>query len=335
VGAVTANLSPPDTRARRGRGEPSRAWARTSYSVRTVPAHGREWPSCPKPLRVLTAAAIVVLCGVPHAVNAQTSAQNHVDVDTPSTSADYDKVLDRAVDAFEAQDYARARELFEQAYVIRPNARVLRGLGISALHLERFTVAKRELTEALRESKQPLTANQRDGVTELLSWMQLNLGTLHLRLQPAKAHVLLDDEPIAGTELLMNPGAHRVFVSSDGFTSQEHELEIAAGQDKTLEVALSQNAVKPAQPTAVSAADAASTVPIAEPVESTPPMDRLHEPTRDNESSTVFERWWFWTAVGVVVAGGVATTVALTSTSAKSYETGGLGGVIMPLGRRP
>ncbi|HET6333524.1 MAG TPA: hypothetical protein VFG30_09945, partial [Polyangiales bacterium] len=85
------------------------------------------------------------------------------------------------MEAFDAQDYAKARELFEQAYGLRPNARVLRGLGISALHLERFTVSKRELTEALTETKQPLTANQREGVKELLSWMQLNLGTLQLR----------------------------------------------------------------------------------------------------------------------------------------------------------
>lgn len=338
MGAVTANLSPPEARARPGCDEPSRPWPRTSYLVlvRSVPARGCEAPPRRKPLRLLSAAAIVALWSVPHAVPAAASAQSHAGVSTSSTSADYDKLLDRALDAFEGQDYARARELFEQAYEIRPNARVLRGLGISALHLERFTVAKRELTAALRESKQPLTANQRDGVTELLSWMKLNLGTLELRLQPAKARVMLDDEPVAGTELVLKPGAHRVFVNADGFNSQEREVEIAAGQEKTLEVALSQHTVKAAQTSAVSAAEAASTVPIAEPAESTPPIGGLHEPTRDRESSTVFERWWFWTAVGVVVAGGVAATVALTSTApAKSYETGGLGGVIMPLGRTP
>jgi tetratricopeptide (TPR) repeat protein len=336
VGAVTANLSPRQTCARRGCDEPSRALARTSYSVRIVPARSCEWPLRRWLLGVLRAAALVALWGVLHAVNAQASAQSHADGDTASTSPEYDKALDRALDAFEAQDYARARELFERAYEIRPNARVLRGLGISALHLERFTVAKRELKEALRESKQPLTANQRDGVTELLSWMQLNLGTLQLRLQPAKARVMLDDEPVTGSELVLKPGAHRVFVNADGFASQEHEVEIAAGQEKTLEVALSQNAVKSPEAAAVSAAEAASTVPIDEPAEASPPIGRLHEPTRDRESSTVFERWWFWTAVGVVVAGGVATTVALTSTGpAKSYEHGGLGGVIMPLGRTP
>jgi hypothetical protein len=328
VGAVTANFGPRNARVC---DEPSRAWDRTSNSVKTVSARGFAWPLRRWLLRVLSAAAIVVLWSVPRATSAQTRAEG----DTAATSAEYDKLLDRAVDAFEAQDYPRARELFEQAYEVRPNARVLRGLGISALHLERFTVAKRELTEALRESKQPLTANQRDGVTELLSWMQLNLGTLQLRLQPAKARVMLDDAPVAGTELVLNPGAHRVFVSADGFTSEERDVEIAAGQEKTLEVELSQTAVKPAPASTVSAQEAASTVPIAEPAESTPAFG-LHEPTRDSDSSTVFERWWFWTAVGVVVAGGVATTVALTSAApAKSYEKGGLGGVIMQLGRTP
>src|SRR5262245_27475940 len=52
------------------------------------------------------------------------------------SAADYDSVLDRAVEAFEAKDYGHARAWFEKAYALQPNARVLRGMGISALHLE-------------------------------------------------------------------------------------------------------------------------------------------------------------------------------------------------------
>jgi hypothetical protein len=337
VGVVIANLGPADTQVHLGQNEPREPSDRTSLSVRTDPARGREWPLRRWRLRMLSAAAIALVCGFSRAASAQSTAQTHSDVGTASASTDYDKLLDRALDAFEAQDYARARELFEAAYEIRPNARVLRGLGISALHLERFTVAKRELTEALRETKQPLTANQRDGVTELLSWMQLNLGTLQLHLQPAKARVLLDDDAVTATELVLKPGAHRVHVSADGFASEEHSVEIAVGREQTLDVSLAKNVEKSAPVAAVSASEAAATVPIAEPEsESTPPLARVGEPAHDSESSSVLESWWFWTAVGVVVAGGVATTVALTSTApAKSYEKGGLGGVIMPLGRAP
>ncbi|HKU44172.1 MAG TPA: hypothetical protein VJR89_38690, partial [Polyangiales bacterium] len=123
------------------------------------------------------------------------------------SATDYDSVLDKAVEAFEAKDYAHARAWFERAYALQPNARVLRGMGISALHLEQFTVAKRELTAALEDARQPLTASQREGVTELLSWMSANLGTLRLDIQPANARVAVDGEVAAETEFLLAPGS--------------------------------------------------------------------------------------------------------------------------------
>jgi hypothetical protein len=43
------------------------------------------------------------------------------------------------------------------------------------------------------------------------------------------------------------------------------------------------------------------------------------------DSPALYERWWFWTAVGVVVAGGVAATVALTARPDPKYEAGDFG----------
>jgi hypothetical protein len=211
----------------------------------------------------------------------------------------------------------------------------LRGLGISALHLERFGVAKRELTEALRESEQPLTANQREGVTELLSWMRVNLGTLQLQLEPLDAQVVLDGKPVEETQLVLKPGAHHVRVSFGGFTAQEHTVQIAAGRDYTLRVTLvpvTQEAPAPAP----SARDAAAAAPSAAATGSARSPLQPSDHAGHEDGSSVFESWWFWTAIGVVVVGGVATGIALAAPApAKSYEKGGLGGVMMPLGRVP
>lgn len=286
--------------------------------------------------RVLLGANIV-LCFFPCAGRAQSGTETSTERATASTSTDYDRLLDRAVEAFEAKDYAKSRELFEQAYVIRPNARVLRGLGISALHLERFGVAKRELTEALREPQNPLTANQREGVVELLTWMKVNLGTLQLQLEPLDAAVELDGKPVEETQLVLKPGAHHVRVSFDGYEAEQHTLQVAAGQDYTLRVTLSPNAGDEVEAPAVSAAHAAETtvsVTSARPAPS--PLKPSGQPVQDQESSSVLEQWWFWTAIGAVVVGGVAAGIALSaSPPAQSYEKGGLGGVIMPLGRAP
>jgi tetratricopeptide (TPR) repeat protein len=334
VGAVTANLGCLKTIGVHHRQlEPFVRALRTSYPVNRGPARGRELRLLHRHLRVLSIAAFLLLCTLPRAAKGQNSPEDRNEGASASTSTDYDNLLDRAVDAFDKADYPRARDLFEQAYALRPNARVLRGLGISAVHLERYTVAKRELTEALRETRQPLTANQREGVTELLSWMEANCGTLRLDLEPADAYVTLDDEPVSGTELIVKPGSHRVTARLNGFATQSHTVEVGPGQKRTLDIALQPSALK-GKP-AVSAADAASAAPMARNSAASPSPLAPSE-AHESGSSSVLDRWWFWTAVGVVVAGGVATTVALTSNQpAKSYEKGGLGGVIMPLGRMP
>jgi hypothetical protein len=285
--------------------------------------------------RVLQIASIVVWF-FPCGLRAQSTSQSTIEPATTSTSTDYDKLLDRAVEAFDAKDYLKAREFFEQAYVIRPNARVLRGLGISALHLERFGVAKRELTEALREQQHPLTANQREGVTELLSWMRVNLGTLQLLLEPIDAQVVLDGKPVEETQLVLKPGAHHVRVGFDGFTAQEHTVQMAAGQDYTLRVRLVSKTADSAQTAAISAEAAASSSVAGSSRSSQSPLQPSGQPERDDESSSVLESWWFWTAIGAVVVGGVVTGIALAAPApTPEYETGGLGGVIMPLGRAP
>jgi tetratricopeptide (TPR) repeat protein len=62
-----------------------------------------------------------------------------------------------------------------------------------------------------------------------------------------------------------------------------------------------------------------------------------HVPASEaHASSSVFERWWFWTAVGVVVAGGIGAAVLLTADA--QTETGAeprTGIVVMTLGSEP
>lgn len=279
-----------------------------------------------------TLAAVFLLCS---SAKGQDTDNPSDDGSQASTSPDYDKLLDRAVEAFEAQDYVRARALFEQAYGIRPNARVLRGLGISALHLERFTVSKHELTEALEETKQPLTATQREGVKELLSWMQQNLGNLELHLKPANALVRLDDEAVTEESLVVKPGTHQLVVSADGYDSQERRVDVVAGQTSTVEVTLPKHATDDLEAPTVAVTDVAMSAFMSGGNAGLRSNEGDFAPMRDRESTPLVEKWWFWTVIGAVVVGGVATTIALTSTNSKSYEKGGLGGVIMPLGSKP
>lgn len=266
--------------------------------------------------------ALLGLCGAPRDAWAEPSTTVGEKATKSPNAEGYDALLDRAVEAFDAEDYAKARASFEQAYALRPNARVLRGMGLSALQLERFTLAKRELTAALAETRQPLTAPQRTSVNEVLSWMRTHLASLQLHLRPPSAmpiRVELDGEAVMiDSELWIEPGAHRLRVSATGYDAFEQAFHVGAGENLVRQIVLTKRGV---EPTALALA----------PSSPAPALSSQPAPARD-DSTPVLESWWFWTAVGVVVAGGVATTVALTSKPAsQSYEPGGLGGVMMPL----
>jgi hypothetical protein len=276
---------------------------------------------------VLTACVLTVICATTQTARAEPDVltQGHAD---SKSSSDYDSVLDQAVGAFESRDYLRARTLFEQAYTLRPNARVLRGLGIAALQLKRYTAAKRELEAALLDTVQPLTAPQRQGVTQLITWMSANLGTLRLHVAPEQSEVRIDNESSIDTEVTLSPGSHRVSVSAKGFNPEERSVHVTAGQVSSLTFVLSPHVPEPA------ARVAALTAPSNSAAIPTPSTTSARDTSPSD--STVFEQWWFWTAVGVVVAGGVATTVALThKPEPKPFESGGLGTVLMPLVRVP
>jgi len=266
--------------------------------------------------------------------------------DRAALQSDYDQVIDRAVAAFQAEDYAAAHELFEQAYALQPNARVLRGLGIAALRLGHYTEAKRQLTAALADKRQALTATHRSEVSKLLGWIHGNLGVLELQWkprEPADTRVFCDDELVRDRTLVLLPGPHRLSVSAAGFKPQIHAQEVHAQETQTLELTLEPEhpeAVSPAPVAAASLApkhvaatvsDVAPTSAIAVKPEPAPKSSPREAPA----SSSVLTRWWFWTGVAVLaVGGGVATAFALKgASSTPAYEQGGVGSRIMVLER--
>lgn len=275
-----------------------------------------------------TIALTIVMCCSPGTVHAQTLPKG---VDT-TTLQDYDQLLDAAVAAFGVSDLARAHELFKRAHELRPNARVLRGIGIAALRLTRYTEAKHALAAALSDPRQPLTDSQRDEVSKLLAWMQSSLGTLQLRITPREARVSVDDEWTTARELTLSPGAHRVRASLEGHRTLQRTVELAAGREETLELTLKANVVAP-----VRVAEAALPVAPRSPKVRLVPTSEPQTPAAPRDEPALVERWWFWTIVGVVAVGGAAAAIAVAAAPApqKPYEQGGLGNVIVALERAP
>jgi len=200
---------------------------------------------------------------------------------------------------------------------LQPSARTLRGLGVTAVELRNYESAEDELEAALADHRKPLTAKQRLEVTELLEWMRSSLGTLNLTLSPPNAIARIDDRRTAGRTLSLDPGDHALEVRADGYRLHEQRFSLERGQELSLRVDLT--------PELSARAD----LPAPQPAPATSLAAGRDSP---DEKGSVLERWWFWTTVGVVVAVGVVTVVALTrDPGQKPFETGGVNGVLQTL----
>jgi tetratricopeptide (TPR) repeat protein len=211
---------------------------------------------------------------------------------------DYEHVIARALTAYAGKRFDEARSLFEQAHTLQPSARTLRGLGLTAFALNRYTVAKPELEAALIDERKPLTREQRDEVIKFLTWMRTNLGTLRLEFSPAHAIALVDAAPVNPGSQLLELGAHALEVRANGYESREEHFVLEHEKPLNLRIDLFRLPSDPAV--------------VAEPQAQTrSTLLAANQPERDASPSLV-EHWWFWTALAVVVGGSAVAIVAAT-----------------------
>jgi hypothetical protein len=259
-----------------------------------------------------------------------------------SVREDYEQLLGRAVDAFNADDFAQARELFLRAYALRPSARLQRGVGMASLRLELYSEAHDMLSAALDNEERPLTASQRDEVSKQLAWMQANLGTVQLvwmPYEPRQYELRVDNKLQPHSLLMLSPGTHRVTISGPTIDTLVHTVEAHAGVESVLSCTWKLRAAKHTS----ASADIGSTVAARTLDESRAVTRTTAEPQRPErvaptaaKGSNVFESGWFLVAVAVVVVGGVTSTVLLTSMPEKrGYEPTSVDHVLMSLERVP
>jgi tetratricopeptide (TPR) repeat protein len=244
------------------------------------------------------------------------SAQQHDD------SSEYRRAIDAALQEYNAGNFAEAQALFERAHVIRPSARTLRGLGMTYFELKKYVRARETLQAALDDARQPLTAAQRREAQELLERTATYIGTLRVHATPETASVLLNGEPIEG-EISLELGEYELTLRAPGHRDLNRQVSIEGGKQRTLTLAL--------VPLEIGAAQAAR---VQTPNESAAPQALAQQPA-ERDSSNVLEQWWFWTAAGAIVAGGVISAVVLTSHSRTESLVPGDAGIAVALRRGP
>lgn len=211
-------------------------------------------------------------------------------------------LFERGVAAADELRWADAADAFERSYALVPRPATLRNLGLADRALGRYTRAIGEL-ERFLASRTASPAVARD-VQRLVDEMRGRVGLVVVTTAPPDARAAVDGEPVAQGEMrLLDPGRHRAAATAAAHERAEVVFSLAPGERRNLDLRL----------TPLASAEA----------------PRRDAPVAVTERGGVLTRWWFWTAVGAVVAGGVAASVILLSSDA-SPDCGSLGRCLTP-----
>jgi hypothetical protein len=266
-----------------------------------------------KPRRLVTIVGCLWL--VTSAAFAQAPAGTSAPAPAPAASAstpgaageDYKQLIAAALVEFDAHRYEEARALFLRAHALAPSARTLRALGNVEFELRHYVRSVHYLRAALASREHPLTPEMQgeaqQGLTRALSYT----GRFQLDLQPPGAVLTIDGKaPEFETDgaLLLDMGRQELTVSAPGYVTEHKVVTVEGGENQRLEIGLLRSEV-------------ASTAGAPETNGATT-RDTSADDRASGGGSSVFGKWWFWTAVGVVAAGAVTGIVIAASSGTET-----------------
>ena len=163
------------------------------------------------------------------------SARAHEQAPPP---AEYRPLIREAVGEYSEGRYSEARALFLRAQTLYPNARALRGVGMTSFELRRYADSVRALEAALLDEREALNDRQREETEALLARARSFVGRYRLELPvEASLDVFVAGRPVdvgADAELILDIGEHPIVASCVGCATLETVLEVRGGESETL-----------------------------------------------------------------------------------------------------
>ncbi len=246
---------------------------------------------------------------------------------------------------FRSRKYVEALAVYDQSYALRENPRVLYNKARALEALGRFGEAYETLLRFRGTSDQALRKSV-PGLDGLIGELREKVSEVRIQVNVEGAEIILGDRivgvsPLEET-LLVNAGKTTLRVEKEGFFEHQREVMLRGGGTASFEVSLESNVerakleVRSAIPrTRIFVDDAQVGLAPTEVVlavgehEVRARTDGHSDATRRvvleagehrivqldplSESSALYEKWWFWTGVGVVAAGAVTTVFLLNS----------------------
>jgi hypothetical protein len=258
--------------------------------------------------------------------------------------------------ALDTKHYAEALAAYDEAYGIAPTAALLYNRGRALQFLGRFPEAL-DAIEAFARDAPPELRDRVPGLPRLLEELRGRVGSLVVTTPVGGARVLVNDKQVGITPMAspigIAAGHLSIEVFAEGYFPMRREVDLPGKETRAVDFPLVSRdtsgllvvrshvaathirvddrllGLAPVEAGLVAGAhrivaesdgydDASTQVVLGAGEKREAWLDPTGRPA-------FYARWWFWTAVGVVVAGGVVTYVALTTdraTPSGSYSPG-------------
>ena len=204
-------------------------------------------------------------------------------------------LLEQGNTLYDKADYTGALDKFQKANALYPTPEIVLNIGLTHEHLKNLQAAATHYERFLGQVDREADLARVKGIQQKLDGLRAQLGSVTLDCGVKGAAVTMDGNPSGstplGSRLYVTPGRHELAVIGAGQTPFNKTLDLRAGQHLALKVKLQ---------------------PLAPPADEpgTKALDLTPAPPPKTGARPLYKRWWFWTAVGVVVAGTAAATIA-------------------------
>jgi tetratricopeptide (TPR) repeat protein len=186
----------------------------------------------------ILAALVVLVCAARGSAQGAPEAPDEATTEI-GTDSRYAKLVADAVSAFDAGKFEASREMLRQAHAIRPNARTLRGMGLASFEMGSYALALVDLEAALAETRQPMSAEQREEVEKLRSEADALTARYAIEGMPQDAKLTVDEAPPvwdAAGLLVLEQGTHLLAVTSGVDIVRRYQVEARGGERSELDV---------------------------------------------------------------------------------------------------
>ena len=218
------------------------------------------------------------------------------------------------------KDHLGALKKYKAAKAIFPSPKIDVNIGTTLRAMGYPAMAATHFAHFLRRVNPKSDRRMEQAVRAILAELMREVASVTLRCE-AGAGVTIDSKvegttPLSG-KVFLSPGTHLLSVTRPGGPRVVRTLWLGKGDHQLVD--LSRSRVTGGPPS-----DAPGTGTSLVPYFAAPTPQRL-----SGRTTPIYKRWWFWTAVGVVLAGTTAAVVATQTGGDDRLPTGEAGSVLL------